>query len=192
MKPGAAKTAGTGGKTRARAKTRRKQEGTGAGRPGKLHVRGLGRRLNRTQLAERLRLDRKTVSKYLAMQGAPRPDKRQRYDVAAAKTFIEANAPKIGGSEELKKIRESMLRMEAEDMALDLEERKGRLVKKSDIEPAIIAFTSALTENLRTKFEFELPPKYEGLDAAARTKLNADGIDWVIRQLKAGTAPLTQ
>ena len=89
-------------------------------------------------------------------------------------------------------MRQAILQMELEDMALDLAEKKGRLVDKKKIEPTIAAFMSALTTNLRNKFEFELPPKYDGLDQAARAKLNADAVDWVMTRIKTGAAPITR
>jgi hypothetical protein len=127
------------------------------------------------------------------MDGAPAADAKKRHDFRAAKDWIEKNAARISaGTEEMKRIKESIVRMEAEDMALDLAEKRGRLVDKKKIEPAIAAFCSQLTEDLRNKFEFELPPKYEGLDRAARGKLNADAIDWVLTRLKNGAAPLSR
>lgn len=151
-----------------------------------------GGRLNITRLAEAIKVDRKTVSKWLAEPGAPKPDQHKRFDVAAADAWIKAQSPKIGASEEVKRLREWILKMEAEDMDLTLRQRRGELVKKSEIEPAITSFTSALVEHMRAKFEFELPGKYEGKTTEERAALNAQAIDFVLTQLKAGTAPLTK
>jgi hypothetical protein len=81
--------------------------------------------------------------------------------------------------------------MEAEDMAIDLSVKRGQFVDKKSIEPVIASFMAALTDDLRAKFEGELPQKYEGKTAAERAKLNADGIDYVLGRLKSGARPLT-
>lgn len=150
-----------------------------------------GERLNRSHISARLVLDRRTVHRYLSMEGAPQPDAKKRYDFAAARKWIfEQSARKSANAEEMKALADSMKRMEHEDMALDLAEKRGRLVDRKKIEPAIAAFCAQLTEDLRNKFEFELPPKYEGLDRAARAKVNADAIDWILERLKSGAAQI--
>lgn len=150
-----------------------------------------GDRANRSQIAARLGIDRRMVLRYLAMEEAPQPDAKKRYDFAAARKWIfEQSARKSQNAEEMKAIADSMKRMEHEDMALDLAEKRGRLVDRKKIEPAIASFCSQLTEDLRNKFEFELPPKYEGLDRAGRAKLNADAIDWILLRLKNGAAQI--
>lgn len=150
-----------------------------------------GDRLNRTQLSERLGFDRKTVSKYLAQDGAPKPDSKMRFSVEEVRKWIEKIAPRIpSNSEEYKNLKLAMLKMDAEEKALDLAERKKELVPKKDIEPTIAAFMSQLTTDLQAKFEHELPPKYEGKTTIEREQLNAAGIDWVLSRLKAGIKPI--
>lgn len=162
-------------------------------RLGRRHAARVGDRLTRSQIAERARIDRGTVSKYLAMEGAPRPDKQIRYSYRAAMDWIDRQAPRIASnSEEMRKIKESKLRMEAEDMAIDLAVKRGQYVDKATIEPAIATFMAQLTDDLRTKFEQELPPKYEGRKTIERQQLNAAAIDWVLLRIKTGTEPLTK
>lgn len=158
---------------------------------GRRRVVSVGDRLTRTQIARRGKLDRDTVSKYLAMEGAPKPDKQMRYDFRAAMAWIERNAPRIASSEEMKKIKDSMVRMEAEDMAIDLAVKRGAYVDKKTIEPTIAAFMAQLTDDMRTKFEQELPPKYDRMTTVERMQANAAAVDWVLLRIKSGAAPIT-
>lgn len=159
---------------------------------GRKRVVSVGDRLTRTQIALRAKIDRETVSKYLAMDGAPKPDGQMRYSYKAALAWIEKNAPRLASSsDEMRKIKESILRMEAEDMAIDLAVKRGRYVDKVTIEPTIAAFMAQLTDDMRTKFEQELPPKYERMTTVERQQSNAAAIDWVLTRIKSGAAPIT-
>jgi transcriptional regulator with XRE-family HTH domain len=78
-----------------------------------------GDRLNRTRLAERLKIDRKTLSKYLSLDGAPKPDRQMRYSIAEARAWIERVAVRLpNSSDEYKALTLSIKRMEAEDIEL--------------------------------------------------------------------------
>jgi LPS sulfotransferase NodH len=143
--------------------------------------------MNRTQLAELLKSDRKTIRKYLSEPGAPKPDDAVRYSVEEVREWVERLRRKTPAtSDEYKELSLSIRRMEAEDMALDLKARRGELVEKVKIRPTIAAVMSLLTENLRNRFEQDLPGKYEGKTTAERMKLNAEGVDFVLGQFKAG------
>jgi hypothetical protein len=158
---------------------------------GKRRVVNVGDRLSRSQMALRAHMDRGTLAKYLAMEGAPKPDERELFSYTEVMAWIQRNAPTLASSEELRKLKESILRMEADDKAIDLAVKRGRLVDKMKIVPAVAAFNTQLTDDLRTKFEMELPPKYEGKSRIERQQMNADAIDWVLRRLKAGQHSLT-
>lgn len=151
-----------------------------------------GDRLNRTRLSERLKLDRKTVSKYLAMPGAPKPDAQMRYSVPQVRAWVERVAGNLPNkSDEYKALTLSIKRMQAEDMELDLKERRGELVEKKTIEPTVAKVMTLLTETLKSVFEVELPGKYDGRSTAERTKLNAEGVDRVLSEFKQGLLAIT-
>ncbi len=151
----------------------------------------LGERLTRSGIAKRGHLDSVTVAKYLEMEGAPQPDERRRYDFKATIAWIEANAPRATANNlEMKSLREAKMRIEAEEAAFDFGIKKGRFIEREKLEPAIAAFCQQLTADMRAKFEFELPDKYEGKNAIERKVLNADGIDWVLKRLKTGAEEL--
>lgn len=153
---------------------------------------GEGKRLTRSQIALRSGINRETVSQYLARDGAPKPDGDMRYDYDSALAFIKANAPKVGQqSPEMAQMREALLRIQLEKEQIELAVQRGRYVDKTKIVPAIAGFNTQLTDDLRMKFESELPPKYEGKNRVERQQMNADAIDWVLRRLKAGQRPLT-
>lgn len=170
--------------------TARKKEKAKPG--GRRRVVGVGQWLNRTQIAYRARMNRDTVTKYLAMDGAPKPNAQQCYNYAAVMAFIEKHAPRLSpGNDEGKTIRQAILKMEMEDREIDLKVKRGLYVPKDEIEPVIIGFMKQLTADLRLKFEDELPPKYEGKTTAERQKMNADAIDYVLARVRDGAQPLT-
>lgn len=146
----------------------------------------LGDRLNRLQIAKRSGLDRATVTKYLAAEGAPPPDERMCWSFKAAMEWFAQVAPIAGGGSEMKKLREAKLRVEAEEAAFDFGIKRGRYIEREEIGPAIAAFNAQLTADLRAKFEFELPAKYDGKKTVERQALNAAAIDWILKRLKHG------
>lgn len=147
--------------------------------------------MTRSEIARRSKLDRETIRKYLATEGAPRPNKRQLYNYKAVLAWVEAQSPKLSAnSDEMKRIKESLLRMEEEDARIDLNVKRGLYVEKEKILPAIQAFCAQLTVDLRAKFEQELPPKCIGRTAIDVQRMNAEAIDWVLTRLKGGAKPI--
>lgn len=154
---------------------------------------GKGERLARTEIALRAGIDRETVTKYLRMPGAPAADHGGRYSYRDALAWIEKKAPRaMGGGENLGKLREQGLKLKNELASLDLAIRRSEFVEKRRIQPAVLAFCKQLTDDLRAKFEYELPGKYDGRSVAEKRQLNAEAIDWVLTRLKAGAAPIAE
>lgn len=152
-----------------------------------------GRRLLKMDLARELGISRVTLDGYLNRKTPPppKPDDKRRYSVDEVAKYIADNSTKAVSSEEMRKLRERMLSIQVEREHLELETLRGRYIPKGEIEPAIAAFVGQLTEDLRLKFEMELPAKYSGRTVIERQKLNADGIDWVLRRLKSGAEKVT-
>lgn len=152
-----------------------------------------GRRLLKLDLARELGMSRTTLDGYLNLKDppAPKPDAARRYSVDEVQRFIAENSAKAGTNAEIRTLRETLLRMQVERETIELDELRGRYVRKDEIGPAVAIIAAQLTDDLRLKFETELPPKYDGRTTLERQKLNADGIDWVLRRLKHGTKKLT-
>lgn len=158
---------------------------------GRRRVVSAGDRLSRSQIALRSNIDRETVTKYLALKGAPKPDDKMRFDYQEALAWIDKNAPRAGaGGDEQKKLRTELLRVQLELAQIQLATEKGESMRKADFGPTISAFMSDLTKNLVDIFEKELPSKLHGLSTVEIAALNAAGIDRVLKRLKAGAAPL--
>lgn len=158
---------------------------------GRRRVVGVGEWLPKTQIAYRAKMNREIVAKYLAMEGAPKPNEQQCYRYADVMAFIGKHAPRLSpGNDEGKTTRQAILKLQLEDMEIDLKVKRGLYIAKDEIEPAITEFMTALTEDLRAKFEFELPGKYEGMTTAERQRANIDAIDYVLRRVKEGSKPI--
>ncbi len=153
---------------------------------------GIGEWLTKSQIALKGHLDSVTVAKYLDLDGAPKPNEKRQFHFKTVMEWIQANSNRVAGanSVEMRKLKEAVLRIDAEERAFDFGVKRGQYVAMTEIEPAIAAFCSQLTADLRQKFEFELPDKYEGKGAVDRKVMNAEGIDWVLKRLKAGTGAL--
>lgn len=150
----------------------------------------IGDRLTRSAIALRAHIDPGTIKKYLEMEGAPKPDENRKYSMKDTLAWIERNAPRIANNEEMRTLKESLLRMEVEDRALELGKKKGQLIERAKIRPAIEAVMSKLTPDLQDVFERELPPKYKGRSTIECAELNAHGLDRVLRRMKEGWAAL--
>jgi hypothetical protein len=148
--------------------------------------------MSRSQIALRAGIDRETVTKYLAQPGAPQPNAKNLYEYHITVEWIRSMAPKLNaGSDEMKAIKLAMAKMQREDFEIDLNVKRGLYVEKKAIEPTIAAFMAQLTDDLRNKFEQELPGKYEAKSTVERAKINADAIDFVLTRMKTGAAPIT-
>ncbi len=154
---------------------------------------GKGEWLTRSQIALRAGIDREGVSRYLGMEGAPKPNKKMMFHFKTAVEWIKKNAPRLGTSgEEMRSINLTIKRLDAEEKALDLAVKKGEFVEKKTIAPTVAAFMGQLTADLMSEFEQRLAPKYAGKTAIECQQMNAAAIDWVLKRLKAGASPITQ
>jgi hypothetical protein len=144
------------------------------------------KKVTKSDLVRVLKLSRTTVQKYLLQDGAPKPDPKTGYDVAAVRNYIaEHGSGNVEGSE-VNQLRAQKQRLEIEEMEDARLLRRGELVKKSQIAPAVAAYNAGLTADLRQKFEIELPGKYKGRGMVECQQMNAEAIDWVLKRLKEG------
>ncbi len=146
---------------------------------------GEGDKLTRTQISKRIGMDRGTLAKYLAMEGAPGPDAAHRYSLAAVKAWFDANSPK-SNTAEMRTLKEAQARLELEKSKLELDIMKNRYHLKSDIRPGIEAVMSRHSADLVSVFEGELPPKCAGKTTNEIRELMAAAVDRVMRRMKEG------
>jgi hypothetical protein len=159
---------------------------------GRHRASGVGDWLPMSQIAMRAKIDRETVTKYLRMEGAPKPDEMRRFNYREALAWIEKNAPRAAGnSAELNELKKTQLRIKNEIAEIDLKVKRGQFFDKREIEPAILKFNTQLTQDLQAKFELELPTKYAGKTVAEIQQMNAAAVDWVLNRLKEGQQPIT-
>ncbi len=153
-----------------------------------------GKRMTRTQISAFMPIDFRTLGRNLALPDAPRPDEHMRWDYEdvrawclKVKTDGRHAAPTATKGSEL---REKLLEAELEAKAFDLGVKRGQFIERTQIKPAVTAFNTQLTDDLRAKFEFELPSKYAGKNLIECQQLNVAAIDYVLRRLKEGQAPV--
>lgn len=144
------------------------------------------KKVTKSDLVRELKLSRTTVQKYLTQDGAPQPDPRTGYDVEKVRAHIaEQGSGSVEGSE-VAQLRAQKQRLEIEEMEDARLLRRGELVKKSQIAPAVAAYNAGLTADLRQKFEIELPAKYKGRGMVECQQMNAEAVDWILARLKSG------
>ena len=142
--------------------------------------------VSKSELARTLNLARATVLKYLAMPGAPRPGKHRRYDRHEVAKWIAANGSANVEGSEMRGLRALKLRLETEALEHEMKAKRGETITKAEIAPAIAAFNTELTVNLRQKFEIELPQKYRGKKQVECQQINAEAVDFILKRLKDG------
>lgn len=142
-------------------------------------------RLGKFKLAAELGVSRTTLDGYLARAGAPRPDKKKKFDVAEARAFLVAEGKGGVAGSEAGELRARKLRLEVEELERAYALEKGDLVRASDLAPTIAAFNTQLMADL-AQMEIELPPRCHGKDRIQIAALVAEWRDRILRNLKAG------
>lgn len=144
------------------------------------------RRLGKKDLAQMLGISRPTLDGYLNRMEPPPPvrGKDGTFDVDEVAAYIAANGATPTSSEAIRKLRERLLRTQAEDAEVDLAERRGRLIDKATIEPGIAEIQAWWLAKLQAVFEGEIPRKLEGLTTVQRQALLAGAVDRVFREFK--------
>jgi hypothetical protein len=143
------------------------------------------------QLALMLNISRPTLDAYLTIPGAPTPDDERRYDVEAVAAWVAKNAPTAGADQPTQNWRAEKTRIEAENLAFDLQVKRGDYFRKADAIPVLAALVGEVQALLREKFEDELPPRYVGKTWVECQAMNREAIDLIVRRIKAGGKPLT-
>jgi hypothetical protein len=133
-----------------------------------------------------LKISRPTLDAYLTMQGSPVPDESRTYDVEAVAEFISQQAKTAAVDASAKNYRMEKTRMEAENLAFDLQVKRGEFFRKSVAIPVFAAMTADLVANLREKFEAELPPRYVGKSQIENAQMNQVAVDLIIARFIAG------
>lgn len=143
--------------------------------------------LNKTHLSRLLKVSRGTLDKYLAMPGAPKPNKRSEYKPSLVSVFVQGNAPRAGGeSDDLRDLKKRVLLANAQKAEIEVKQATEELIPVAKIRPVVEAYLSELTTNLQAKFEMELPPKYRGKNQIECAQMNAEAVDFVLKRMKAG------
>lgn len=152
------------------------------------------RRLGKKDLAQTLGISRPTLDGYLnrADPPPPVPDGDRLYDLNEVAAYIAANAANPTSTEAIRRLRENLLKTQAEDAAMDLAVKRGRLIDRAAIEPGVAEIQAWWSSKLQAVFEGELPRKYEGKSTIDRQKLNADAIDRLMREFKERMATLAR
>jgi hypothetical protein len=155
---------------------------------GRRRVVNVGEWLTRSQIALRSGIDRETVSKYLGMADAPKPDKKMRFHYKQAMEWIGKTAPRVasGNNEEMRTLREALLRMDVEARALELGVTKGQFIERAKIRPGIENVMGRLTVDLQSVLEEETPPKLVGKNVTEIRQIIAAALDRVLKRVKEG------
>jgi hypothetical protein len=153
---------------------------------GRRRVVNAGDRLTRSQIALRAQIDRESVTKYLAMEGAPKPDAQMRFSYKAALAWIQSQSPRLGtNSTEMQKMREAKMRLELEELDHDMRVKRGQYIDKSRIAGVFSVVNRSLTSKMREVFEKEIPPRLEGRNHIERASILAEAVDRVLNAVKA-------
>jgi hypothetical protein len=143
-------------------------------------------RLDKTRLAGFCGCHRNTLTRYLAMPGAPRPDRGGRFDAPAVRDWLQDNAPRAGEGESMKRLRLEKLRLDVELSQIELDALRKSVISREDIAEGIESFCADLKRLLTQKFLVELPPLYHGRTVPEIAQLHADAVDFVLLSLKNG------
>lgn len=142
--------------------------------------------LPKTALAMLLAVSRTTLTKYLAMPGAPKPDSDGRFLLEPVKRWIEERAPRAGESPSTKRLRGERLQLQTAAIRRDLAALRLRHVSRDEIAPTIMALVGTLRHELERWFLKELPPRWAGLGVIEIQQINALGVDAVANRIRTG------
>jgi hypothetical protein len=142
--------------------------------------------LPKTALAMLLGVSRTTLTKYLAMPGAPKPDNACRFSLEPVKRWIEERAPRAGESPGTKRLRAERLRLQTAAIRRDLDALRLRHVAREEIEPTLKSVLLTLRQELELWFLEKLPPRWAGLSVIEIQQQNAEGVDAVANRIRTG------
>jgi hypothetical protein len=156
-------------------------------------VHGKAWRLRKKPLAAELSISRVTLDEYLnrPTPPPPKPDKRGTYSVEEVATYIATNGIKAVSTEEMRRLRESLLRMDVEERAIELGVKKGQFIERAKIRPAIENVMGRLTVDLQGIMEDELPPKLVGKNVNEIRQIVASALDRVLTRMKDGWSDIS-
>ncbi|PTY03329.1 hypothetical protein DB346_05465 [Verrucomicrobia bacterium LW23] len=143
---------------------------------------------NLVELAAILGVTRRTLCSWQKLPGAPRPQSNGTWSMAEWREFVRTRGLKArvtsAGNEEALKARK--LLAEVEERELKVAIRKGEYVPLAEVRAAWMRAIGKATEQLRARFENELPPILSGLDAVGIQSECRRAIDGVLAVLHGG------
>jgi len=143
--------------------------------------------VSKSEIAKVVGLSRQTVSKYLNSDGAPEAELDGTYNPILGAYFVGVCHARSMESPAVVRMRERKMEIELAQMERAEALARRELIPKKAIQPSIASVMTRLTTSMRSVFERELPPKYQGRQVVECAEINANGVDRVLRGFKEGT-----
>jgi hypothetical protein len=148
-------------------------------------------------ISKKIGVSRPTIDKYLAMEGAPKPNEDMRYNLLAVLDWIRECGAKSVPTNAVADARQKKLLLECDKLTIAIDQgrhalavQRGEYISKAEASETLAPLMSELKSMLQQVFEVELPSQYRGKTAVEQAELNAAGVDRVIQRIREGTARL--
>jgi hypothetical protein len=142
---------------------------------------------NFVELARILGVTRRALENWRKRKDSPKPAANGFHEVAAWREFMQRNGleGEAGATDEETALRARKVLAEVEERELRLAVKKGEYVALEKVRAVWTEQVARAKEQLRHKFEMELPPVLSGLDATAIQEECGKAIDEVLTLLHA-------
>ncbi len=135
------------------------------------------------ELANALGVNRRSITNWRKLEGAPEVSANGAHDVVAWREFMKKKQLKGESGDDEETLRYRKLAAEVEERELRLEVRKGSFISREAVRHSWLERAGRVTTIMRSKFEKELPPLLIGLDAPAISEKLAQAVDEILKEL---------
>ncbi|MDP0498691.1 MAG: hypothetical protein Q7P63_01205 [Verrucomicrobiota bacterium JB022] len=136
------------------------------------------------ELAEALGVNRRTITNWRKLKGAPKTATNGQHDVAAWREFVRTKGLKgKEAASDVDALKRRRMEIDVEEREFRLSVRRGQYVAIDEVRQIWTTEVNKAIALLRQKFESELPPVLSGMDAVAIRQECARAIDEVCETL---------
>ncbi len=147
-------------------------------------------RLRKNLLAPELGISRPTLDKYLAIEGAPTPNRALTYSIEAVADFIGKQKIAEGKVKGRTYYDAELARLKCEQLAESIARERGDWVHKSELSKTLIPLMGELGALNEQKFALELPARCKGRDTIEIAQIAREMCDFIAKRFRDGTKEL--
>ncbi len=140
-----------------------------------------------SELARISGLHRNTIGTKLQLPDAPRPDSAGNYEVVSTLRWVKDHS---AFSPDFRKLQKRKWELVIARMEREESQARGELIAVAEVEQVLGPLIVDLAQQLRSKFEAELPSRYVSKNQHECRKLNEDAIDAIFARFKSSTKGL--